>query len=136
MFLNAFECFEYYINEKEVRAKDAQTFFADLSTGAHSPSLISQGKIGQLVIAKPVERRAILEEAAGITGLHTRRHEAELSLNAASNNLERVKDVLQNQEEQLELLKQKSEEASKTIEKLKMQLQQQSDYEILKREIL
>ena len=58
---------KYFINNKEVRARDAQTFFADLSTGAHSPSLISQGRIGQLVIAKPVERRSILEEAAGIS---------------------------------------------------------------------
>ena len=66
---------KYYLNEKEVRARDAQTFFADLSTGAHSPSLISQGKIGQLVTAKPEERRAILEEAAGIAGIHVRRHE-------------------------------------------------------------
>ena len=58
---------KYYINDKEVRARDVQTFFADLSTGAHSPSLISQGKIGQLVTAKPIERKSILEEAAGIS---------------------------------------------------------------------
>ena len=67
---------KFYINDKEVRAKDAQMFFADLSTGAHSPSLISQGRIGALVTAKPVDRRAIIEEAAGIAGLHARRHEA------------------------------------------------------------
>ena len=67
---------KFYINDKEVRAKDAQMFFADLSTGAHSPSIISQGRIGSLVTAKPVDRRAILEEAAGIAGLHARRHEA------------------------------------------------------------
>ena len=78
---------KYFFNGKEVRARDAQTFFADLSTGAHSPSLISQGKIGQLVTAKPVDRRAILEEAAGISGIHVRRHEAEARLNAAENNL-------------------------------------------------
>ena len=76
-----------FLNGKEVRAKDAQTFFADLSTGAHSPSLISQGKIGQLVTSKPFERRTILEEAAGISGIHSRRHEAETRLNAAENNL-------------------------------------------------
>jgi chromosome segregation protein len=64
---------KYFINQKEVRARDAQTFFADLSTGAHSPSLISQGKIGSLVTSKPAERRAILEEAAGISGIHARR---------------------------------------------------------------
>ena len=78
---------KYYINDKEVRARDVQTFFADLSTGAHSPSLISQGKIGQLVTAKPIERKSILEEAAGISGIHARRQEAESRLNAAENNL-------------------------------------------------
>ena len=71
---------KFYINDKEVRARDAQMFFADLSTGAHSPSMISQGRIGSLVTAKPTDRRAILEEAAGISGLHVRRHEAELRL--------------------------------------------------------
>ena len=71
---------KFYINNKEVRARDAQMFFADLSTGAHSPSMISQGRIGALVTAKPTDRRAILEEAAGISGLHVRRHEAELRL--------------------------------------------------------
>jgi len=64
---------KYYINDKEVRARDVQTLFADLSTGAHSPSLISQGRIGQLVTAKPIERKSILEEAAGISGIHARR---------------------------------------------------------------
>ena len=77
---------KYYINDKEVRARDVQTFFADLSTGAHSPSLISQGRIGQLVTAKPIERKSILEEAAGISGIHARRQEAETRLNAAENN--------------------------------------------------
>ncbi len=70
----------YYINDKEMRARDVQTFFADLSTGAHSPSLISQGTIGQLVTSKPIERRSILEEAAGISGIHARRQEAEMRL--------------------------------------------------------
>ena len=104
---------KYYINEKEVRAKDAQTFFADLSTGAHSPSLISQGKIGQLVISKPDERRAILEEAAGISGMHARRHEAETRLAAAENNLKRADELKRQQEKQLENLKKQAEEASK-----------------------
>ena len=103
---------KYYLNEKEVRARDAQTFFADLSTGAHSPSLISQGKIGQLVIAKPVERRAILEEAAGIAGIHARRHEAETRLNAAENNLKRADELKKQQQKQLDNLKQ-AEEATK-----------------------
>ncbi len=104
---------KYYLNEKEVRARDAQTFFADLSTGAHSPSLISQGKIGQLVTAKPVERRAILEEAAGIAGIHTRRHEAETRLNAAENNLKRADELKKQQQKQLDNLKKQAEEATK-----------------------
>ena len=104
---------KYYLNEKEVRARDAQTFFADLSTGAHSPSLISQGKIGQLVTAKPVERRAILEEAAGIAGIHARRHEAETRLNAAENNLKRADELKKQQQKQLDNLKKQAEEATK-----------------------
>ena len=104
---------KYYINEKEVRARDAQTFFADLSTGAHSPSLISQGKIGQLVTAKPVDRRSVLEEAAGISGIHARRHEAEVRLNAAENNLKRADELKRQQEKQLDNLKKQAEEATK-----------------------
>ena len=104
---------KYYINQKEVRARDVQTFFADLSTGAHSPSLISQGKIGMLVTSKPVERRAILEEAAGISGIHARRHEAETRLNAAENNLKRADELKRQQEKQLENLKKQAEEATK-----------------------
>ncbi len=103
----------YFINEKEVRARDVQTFFADLSTGAHSPSIISQGKIGALVTAKPIERRNILEEAAGISGIHARRHEAELRLNSAENNLKRADDLKRQQEKRLEGLKKQAEEASK-----------------------
>ena len=104
---------KFYINDKEVRAKDAQIFFADLSTGAHSPSLISQGRIGTLVTAKPVDRRAILEEAAGIAGLHVRRHEAELRLNAAENNLKRADELKKQQEKQLLNLQKQAEEATK-----------------------
>ena len=104
---------KYFINNKEVRARDAQTFFADLSTGAHSPSLISQGKIGMLVTSKPVERRAVLEEAAGISGIHARRQEAELRLNAAENNLKRADELKKQQEKQLENLKKQAEEATK-----------------------
>jgi len=103
----------YYINGKEVRARDAQTFFADLSTGAHSPSMISQGRIGALVTAKPTDRRAILEEAAGISGLHARRHESELRLNSAENNLKRADEARRQQEKQLENLKKQAVEASK-----------------------
>ena len=104
---------KFYINDKEVRAKDAQMFFADLSTGAHSPSIISQGRIGALVTAKPADRRAILEEAAGISGLHVRRHEAELRLNAAENNLKRADELRRQQEKQLLNLQKQAEEAQK-----------------------
>tara|TARA_S200000501_G_scaffold86477_1_gene79328 strand:+ start:9345 stop:11741 length:2397 start_codon:yes stop_codon:yes gene_type:complete len=104
---------KFYINNKEVRAKDAQMFFADLSTGAHSPSIISQGRIGALVTAKPTDRRAILEEAAGISGLHVRRHEAELRLNAAENNLKRADELRRQQEKQLVNLQKQAEEATK-----------------------
>ena len=103
----------FYVNEKEVRAKDAQMFFADLSTGAHSPSIISQGRIGSLVTAKPQDRRAILEEAAGISGLHARRHEAELRLNAAENNLKRADELRRQLEKQLTSLEKQAEEATK-----------------------
>ena len=103
----------FFVNDKEVRAKDAQMFFADLSTGAHSPSIISQGRIGSLVTAKPQDRRAILEEAAGISGLHARRHEAELRLNAAENNLKRADELRRQLEKQLTSLEKQAEEASK-----------------------
>ena len=104
---------KYYINDKEVRARDVQTFFADLSTGAHSPSLISQGKIGQLVTAKPIERKTILEEAAGISGIHARRQEAETRLNAAENNLKRADELKRQQQKQLDNLKKQAEEATR-----------------------
>jgi len=104
---------KFYINDKEVRARDAQMFFADLSTGAHSPSMISQGRIGALVTAKPTDRRAILEEAAGISGLHVRRHEAELRLRAAENKLKRADELRRQQEKQLANLQKQAEEATK-----------------------
>ncbi len=104
---------KFYINDKEVRARDAQMFFADLSTGAHSPSMISQGRIGALVTAKPTDRRTILEEAAGISGLHVRRHEAELRLSAAENNLKRADELRRQQEKQLANLQKQAEEATK-----------------------
>ena len=104
---------KFYINDKEIRARDAQMFFADLSTGAHSPSMISQGRIGALVTAKPTDRRAILEEAAGISGLHVRRHEAELRLGAAENNLKRADELRRQQEKQLANLQKQAAEASK-----------------------
>ena len=104
---------KFFINDKEVRARDAQMFFADLSTGAHSPSIISQGRIGALVTAKPTDRRAILEEAAGISGLHVRRHEAELRLGAAENNLKRADELRKQQEKQLLNLQKQAVEATK-----------------------
>jgi chromosome segregation protein len=104
---------KYYINDKEVRARDVQTFFADLSTGAHSPSLISQGRIGQLVTSKPIERKSILEEAAGISGIHARRQEAETRLNAAENNLKRADELKKQQQKQLDNLKKQAEEATR-----------------------
>ncbi len=104
---------KYFINDKEVRARDVQTLFADLSTGAHSPSLISQGRIGQLVTAKPIERKSILEEAAGISGIHARRQEAETRLNAAENNLKRADELKKQQQKQLDNLKKQAEEATK-----------------------
>ncbi len=104
---------KYFINDKEVRARDVQTLFADLSTGAHSPSLISQGRIGQLVTAKPIERKSILEEAAGISGIHARRQEAETRLNAAENNLKRADELKRQQEKQLDNLKKQAEEATR-----------------------
>jgi chromosome segregation protein len=103
----------YFINEKEMRARDIQTLFADLSTGAHSPSMISQGRIGTLVTAKPTDRRSILEEAAGISGMHVRRHESELRLNSAENNLRKADELRRQQEKQLENLKKQAAEASK-----------------------
>ncbi len=104
---------KYYINDKEVRARDVQTLFADLSTGAHSPSLISQGRIGQLVTSKPIERRSVLEEAAGISGIHARRQEAENRLNAAENNLKRADELKKQQQRQLDNLKKQAEEATR-----------------------
>lgn len=95
----------YRVNGKEVRARDVQLLFADASTGAHSPALVRQGQIGELIAAKPQQRRALLEEAAGISGLHSRRHEAELRLRAAEQNLERVDDIIGQVEQQLETLK-------------------------------
>ncbi len=104
---------KFFINGKEVRARDVQILFADLSTGPHSPSMVSQGKVGSLITAKPVERRAILEEAAGILGLHARRHEAELRLDAAENNLKKADDIMKQLSNQLKNLLKQAEEASR-----------------------
>ena len=103
----------YRINGKEARAKDVQLLFADQSTGARSPSMVGQGRIGELIQAKPQARRALLEEAAGISGLHTRRHEAELRLRGAEQNLERLDDVVGELESQIESLKRQARQASR-----------------------
>lgn len=103
----------YRINSRDVRARDVQLLFADASTGARSTSLVRQGQIGELINAKPEARRMILEEAAGISGLHSRRHEAELRLRAAENNLEKVDDALQALETEFRQLKRQARQASR-----------------------
>lgn len=103
----------YRVNGREVRARDVQLLFADASTGAHSPAMVRQGQIGELIAAKPTARRALLEEAAGISGLHSRRHEAELRLRAAEANLERVDDIIAQVETQLETLKRQARLATR-----------------------
>jgi chromosome segregation protein len=103
----------YNVNGKGARARDVQLLFADAATGAHSTGLVSQGRIGTIVNAKPLDRRTLLEEAAGITGLHSRRHEAELRLKAAEANLARLDDVIVTLESQLNQLKKQSRQASR-----------------------
>jgi chromosome segregation protein len=103
----------YRINGREVRARDVQLLFADASTGANSPALVRQGQISELIAAKPQNRRMILEEAAGVSGLHTRRHEAELRLRAAEANLVRLQDVAQELEAALGRLKREARAAEK-----------------------
>jgi len=104
---------KYQVNGQTVRAKDVQLLFADASTGANSPALVRQGQINELISAKPENRRRILEEAAGISGLHTRRHEAELRLRAAETNLDRLEDILSQIESQLLSLRRQSRQAAR-----------------------
>jgi chromosome segregation protein len=101
----------YRINGKEVRARDVQIVFADASTGARSPALVHQGRIGEIIQAKPEQRRRVLEEAAGVSGLHARRHEAELRLKAAEANLLRIEDVIGQLAGQMEALKKQARQA-------------------------
>ncbi|MCB1365404.1 MAG: AAA family ATPase, partial [Rhodobacteraceae bacterium] len=103
----------YKLNSKDVRARDVQMLFADASTGAHSPALVSQGQIGELIRAKPTARRRILEEAAGISGLYQRRHEAELKLKGTEANLLRVDDVLEQLAAQLAQLARQARQAAR-----------------------
>jgi chromosome segregation protein len=101
----------YRVNGREVRARDVQLLFADASSGARSPALVHQGRIGEIIQAKPEQRRRVLEEAAGISGLHARRHEAELRLKAAENNLVRVEDVVKGLASQVDALKRQARQA-------------------------
>ncbi|WP_294538018.1 chromosome segregation protein SMC [uncultured Rhodoblastus sp.] len=103
----------YRVNGKEVRARDVQLLFADASSGARSPAMVRQGQIGEIIAAKPQQRRRILEEAAGIGGLHSRRHEAELRLKAAEDNLVRLEDVLQQIGAQAEGLRRQARQAAR-----------------------
>ena len=101
----------YRINGRDVRARDVQILFADAATGARSPALVHQGKIGEIIQAKPEARRRVLEDAAGVAGLHARRHEAELRLKAAETNLTRVEDVIGQLSGQMEGLKKQARQA-------------------------
>src|SRR3979411_242428 len=101
----------YRINGRDVRARDVQILFADAATGARSPALVHQGKIGEIIQAKPEQRRRVLEDAAGVAGLHARRHEAELRLKAAETNLTRVEDVIGQLASQMDGLKKQARQA-------------------------
>src|SRR5271167_1657871 len=101
----------YRLNGREVRARDIQILFADASTGSRSPALVHQGRIGEIIQARPDQRRRVLEEAAGISGLHARRHEAELRLRAAEQNLARVEDVIGQLASQVAALKTQARQA-------------------------
>jgi len=103
----------YRVNGREVRAKDVQLLFADASSGSRSPAMVRQGQIGELISAKPQERRRILEEAAGVAGLHSRRHEAELRLKAAADNLTRLDDILQQLDTQSKGLERQARQAAR-----------------------
>jgi chromosome segregation protein len=103
----------YRINGREARARDVQLLFADAATGPHSGALVGQGRIGALIAAKPTERRLLLDEAAGTAGLHARRHEAELKLNAAEDNLGRLDDVMLTLAAQIETLKKQVRQAQR-----------------------
>ncbi|MEC9312638.1 MAG: AAA family ATPase, partial [Pseudomonadota bacterium] len=103
----------YKANSKDVRARDVQMLFADASTGSQSPALVRQGQISELINAKPKARRRILEEAAGISGLYQRRHEAELKLKGAEQNLARVDDVIETLAQQLATLERQARQAQR-----------------------
>ncbi|MEL7691537.1 chromosome segregation SMC family protein [Citromicrobium bathyomarinum] len=103
----------YRVNGNDVRAKDVALAFADAATGAHSPALVSQGKIAHMIAAKPVERRQMLEEAAGIAGLHVRRKDAESKLRSTENNLSRLEDLLAGLDTQIVSLRRQAKQAER-----------------------
>src|SRR5687768_12984177 len=103
----------YRIDGKDVRAKDVSLLFADAATGAHSPALVSQGKVGSVISAKPTERRLLLEEAAGISGLHARRKDAEQKLRATEANLARLGELLSDQEQRASQLRRQARAAER-----------------------
>ncbi|MGH6817898.1 MAG: AAA family ATPase, partial [Methylovirgula sp.] len=103
----------FFINGREVRARDVQLLFADASTSARSPAIVRQGQIGEIIAVKPQQRRRILEEAAGIAGLYSRRHEAELRLKGAEDNLDRLEDVVKQIEQQIDALKRQARQATR-----------------------
>jgi chromosome segregation protein len=103
----------YRIDGRDVRAKDVSLLFADAATGAHSPALVSQGKVGSIISAKPVERRLLLEEAAGISGLHARRKDAEQKLRATEANLARLSEILSDQEQRAAQLRRQARAAER-----------------------
>ena len=109
----------YRANGTDVRAKDVALIFADAATGAHSPALVSQGKIGTVISSKPAQRREMLEEAAGISGLHVRRKDAELKLRAAERNLTRLDDILGDMEERAKALRRQAKQAARYQETLR-----------------
>src|SRR5207237_2847423 len=104
----------YRINGREARARDVQLLFADAATGPHSGALVGQGRIGALIAAKPIERRLLIDEAAGTAGLHARRHEAELKLQAAEVNLARLDDVIATLAAQIETLRKQARQAQRS----------------------
>jgi chromosome segregation protein len=104
---------DYTINGEDVRAKDVQLLFADAGTGANSPALVRQGQISELINAKPENRRRVLEEAAGVSGLRARRREAQLRLNAAEANLERLQEVIEDLDSRYASLQRQARQASR-----------------------
>src|SRR5438067_1005596 len=121
----------YRLNGREVRARDVQLLFADASTGARSPALVHQGRIGEIIQAKPEQRRRVLEEAAGVAGLHARRHEAELRLKGAETNLNRLEDVIGQLAQQIDALKRQARQAVKykQVSAVAREQRQQADAE-------